>query len=136
LPIVSIYVPGDGAVIVNVPVADVVTVGSGDAGTPHGIDPADSPFRHVPAFGTAPSVTVNPLSAAPDVNSCAVPLTPSAVAVGVAVGAAVGADVEPFAGSTMGRIVPPPLDELPAPDELLPPPPHAPSANTITKRRP
>jgi hypothetical protein len=46
------YVPADGTATTKAPADDVVAVGSGDEGMPHGIDVADSVFRQVAAFGT------------------------------------------------------------------------------------
>jgi len=113
------YVPAAGTLIENDPLDDVVTVGSGEAGTPHGIDVADSPVKHVAAFGTLPTVTVKPASPAPETYSCAIPLTLSSAAVGVgdAVGALVGDTVGVPVGTTVAPL--PPLDPPPPPHETI-----------------
>jgi hypothetical protein len=60
------YVAATGMETLNAPVEDVVTVGSGDAGTPHGMVVAVCAALHVVALGVAPTFTVKPASAAPE----------------------------------------------------------------------
>jgi len=93
------YVPVVGTVTENAPVADVVTGGKGEAGTPQGMLDAVCAALHVVAVGRLPTVTVNPTSAVPAVKSTAVP----EIVFGV--------------GVTTGTTPPPP------PPEVLPPPP-------------
>jgi hypothetical protein len=109
--IVSIYVPVVGTVTENAPVADVVTGGKGEAGTPQGMLDAVCAALHVVAVGRLPTVTVNPTSAVPAVKSTAVPEIVSGTGVGV--------------GVTTGTTPPPP------PPDVLPPPPP-PQAATVT----
>jgi hypothetical protein len=112
--------------MLNVPLADVVTVGSGEATTPQGMLVADCVLRHVAAFGNAPTVTVKPTSGAFDVNSRAVPVTASGVGVGVGVGDGVGETVGELLGAAVGTTAPP-LDPPP-------PPPHAASVSAVSIR--
>jgi hypothetical protein len=116
--------------MLNVPLADVVTVGSGEATTPQGMLVADCVLRHVAAFGNAPTVTVKPASGALDVNSRAVPVTARGAGVGVGVGAGdiVGDALDAPLGGAVGTTLPPPLDP--------PPPPHDASENAVSMRRP
>jgi len=79
LPMVSIYVPAAGTAIVKAPVLLVVATACGDAGTPHGLEVAVCAALHVALLGNAPTTTVKPLSATPELNSAALPLTDSDV---------------------------------------------------------
>jgi len=114
--------------MLNAPLADVVTVGSGEATTPQGMLVADCAVRHVAALGVAPTVTVKPASGVPDVNSRAVPVIARGVGVGVGVGDIVGETVDEPLGAAVGTTEPP-LDPPP-------PPPHAASVSAVSMRTP
>jgi hypothetical protein len=125
---VSIYVPAAGTAMLKAPLADVVTVGSGEATTPQGMLVADCAFRHVAASGSAPTATVKPASGAPEVSSTVVPVTARGAGLGVGVGDIVGEAIGEPLGTAVGMTEPPPLEP--------PPPPQAASESALSIRTP